>query len=131
MVNAPLTSKILLADVGVLDSINAIMELVDITNRRKRGRPPVDAVPVLVRLPREQVNRIDQWRTRAEGVPPSRPEAIRRLVEIGAHCEPYVAKLLKHLEAAAEAEYNEVHETVAALRRALGEAEGAMGEAQG
>jgi len=88
----------------------------------------VDAVPVLVRLPRDQVDRVDQWRGKQPGLAPSRPEAIRRLVEIGAHCEPYVAKLLKHLEEAAEAEFNEVQETVAALRRVLMEAEAATGD---
>jgi hypothetical protein len=96
----------------------------DRTGSRPAGR---DAIPVLVRLPREQANRIDEWREK-QASRCSRPEAIRRLVEIGAHCEPYVERLLQHLEHAAEAEFREINETVAALRRALGEAEMQIGD---
>ena len=50
--------------------------------KSKRGRPAVDTEPVTVRLPREQLEAIDAYR-RTESDLPSRPEAIRRLVEVG------------------------------------------------
>ena len=51
--------------------------------RKKRiGRPPVNAVPVLVRIPPAEIEPIDAWIAKQKP-PPSRPEAIRRLVEIG------------------------------------------------
>ena len=50
--------------------------------RKSRGRPRVDATPINVRLPPEQVTRLDTWRE-AQPDKPSRPEAIRRLVEAG------------------------------------------------
>ncbi|WP_409411587.1 ribbon-helix-helix protein, CopG family [Brevundimonas sp.] len=50
--------------------------------KSKRGRPAVDTEPVTVRLPREQLEAIDAYR-RSQDDLPSRPEAIRRLVEKG------------------------------------------------
>jgi hypothetical protein len=51
--------------------------------RKKRiGRPPVNAVPVLVRIPPAEIEPIDAWIAKQKPSP-SRPEAIRRLVEIG------------------------------------------------
>ena len=51
--------------------------------RKKRiGRPAVNAVPVLVRIPPAEIEPIDAWASKQKG-PISRPEAIRRLVEIG------------------------------------------------
>ncbi len=96
------------------------------TRKRTPDRPRVASVRCMVSLRREQAERIDDWREK-RAPECSRPEAIRRLIEIGAHCEPYVAGLLKHLEDAAQVEYQEVQDTVAALRRALGEAD-KMGE---
>jgi hypothetical protein len=94
-------------------------------NMRAPGRPPADTSPVLVRLHREQLERIDVWRAKQRGKC-SRPEALRRLVDIGAHCEPYVARLLKHLEQVAEHDYREVKDTIEALRSALGEADSVL-----
>src|SRR3954454_3007478 len=90
------------------------------------GRVSPSAVPITVRWPRDQVTRIDEWREKqAAGC--SRPEAIRRLVEIGAHCEPYVQRLLDHLEEAAAADHRFIEETVTALRAALGAADIELG----
>ena len=51
--------------------------------RKKRiGRPAVNAVPVLVRIPPAEIEPIDAWIAKQKPSP-SRPEAIRRLVEIG------------------------------------------------
>lgn len=46
------------------------------------GRPPVDSEAVNVRMERDLLDRLDKWRDNALGQP-SRPEAIRRLVEKG------------------------------------------------
>jgi hypothetical protein len=43
----------------------------------------VDAVPVLVRIPPDELAIIDDWIKGKPPPRPSRPEAIRRLVEIG------------------------------------------------
>lgn len=52
----------------------------DNVKKSKIGRPPVDTEPVTVRLPRHMLDAIDAFR-RAEDDLPTRPEAIRRLVE--------------------------------------------------
>jgi hypothetical protein len=53
----------------------------NIGKKRGRGRPPVGAIPVLVRLLPEQLASLDRWRG-AQVDSPGRPEAIRRLVEL-------------------------------------------------
>jgi hypothetical protein len=56
-----------------------------VSNIRKKnriGRPPVGAIPVLVRIPPAEMLPIDDWIAVQKGFT-SRPEAIRRLVEIG------------------------------------------------
>lgn len=45
-----------------------------------RGRPATGATPVMVRLLPDQVAKLDDWR-KAQADTPTRPEAIRRLVE--------------------------------------------------
>jgi hypothetical protein len=61
------------------------------TTRRKPGRPPlaVETEQVSVRIPSGVLARVDDWR-RVQGDLPSRPEGIRRLMELGlsAHAEP-------------------------------------------
>jgi hypothetical protein len=56
-----------------------------VSNIRKTtiGRPRVDAIPVLVRIPPDELAVIDGWIKGKPAPKPSRPEAIRRLVEIG------------------------------------------------
>jgi hypothetical protein len=53
-------------------------------NRKKKraGRPRVDAVLIGVRVPPPGIAEIDAW-IKKNGADLSRPEAIRRLVEIG------------------------------------------------
>lgn len=48
----------------------------------KRGRPPVDTAAVNVRMTIEALHALDDWRREQEDLP-GRPEAIRRLVELG------------------------------------------------
>ena len=50
--------------------------------KSKRGRPPVDTEAVNVRMATETLGTIDDWRRKQEDLP-GRPEAIRRLVELG------------------------------------------------
>jgi hypothetical protein len=55
-----------------------------ITSARKsaRGRPRIDAVPVNTRFPPAEIARLDAWIKDQLAPKPTRPEAIRRLVEI-------------------------------------------------
>lgn len=48
----------------------------------KRGRPPVESEAVTVRMTVDALHTLDDWRRKQEDLP-GRPEAIRRLVEIG------------------------------------------------
>ena len=49
--------------------------------KSKQGRPPVDSEAVNVRLERPALNAIDAWIAAQPEPRPTRPEAIRRLVE--------------------------------------------------
>jgi hypothetical protein len=49
--------------------------------KSKIGRPSVDSEAITLRLRKEAIERIDNWR-RLELDIPGRPEAIRRLVDI-------------------------------------------------
>jgi hypothetical protein len=46
------------------------------------GRPPVDSEAVNVRMATDQLRALDDWRRLQDDLP-GRPEAIRRLVELG------------------------------------------------
>ena len=56
------------------------------TQKRRGGRPRIDAVPIMVRVAPDKVAALDAWRARQDDAP-SRPEAIRRLVEIALRSE--------------------------------------------
>jgi hypothetical protein len=45
--------------------------------KKRIGRPPVGAVPVMVRIPPNLLKTLDKWKAREM----SRPEAIRHLIE--------------------------------------------------
>ena len=50
--------------------------------RKPRGRPAVGSTPVTVRIPPDQLAAVDAWiGEQPDG--PTRPEAVRRLVEKG------------------------------------------------
>lgn len=53
------------------------MNAIDKTIKPKKGRPPVDSEAVNLRLPRELLDALDDFR-RTEADLPTRPEAIRR-----------------------------------------------------
>ncbi len=50
--------------------------------KSKRGRPPVESEAVTVRMNVDVLKTLDDWRRGQEDLP-GRPEAIRRLVEMG------------------------------------------------
>lgn len=52
-----------------------------ITNVRKRGRPVIGATPVTVRVPPDQLAKVDAWIERQPDPKPSRPEALRAGIE--------------------------------------------------
>lgn len=51
--------------------------------RKPRGRPRVDAKPLTVRVPPEELAALDAWIARQPEPKPSRPEALRRLAAKG------------------------------------------------
>ncbi|MCP1969690.1 hypothetical protein [Bradyrhizobium elkanii] len=50
--------------------------------KSKRGRPTVESEAVTVRMTHDALQNLDDWRRKQADLP-GRPEAIRRLVEIG------------------------------------------------
>lgn len=55
----------------------------DAQSQNKRGRPATGTNPSIgVRMPPDAIAALDQWRAKQPDVP-SRPEAARRLIEIG------------------------------------------------
>ena len=54
----------------------------NIRKKKRIGRPRVGAIPVLVRIPPADMEPIDKWIAEQKGYV-TRPEAIRRLVELG------------------------------------------------
>jgi len=55
---------------------------IDDVRKRGKGRPAINAVPVTVRIPPNQLSALDAWIDHQPGEL-SRPEAVRRLMEIG------------------------------------------------
>lgn len=55
---------------------------IDNIKKSKRGRPQVDSEAVTVRMAAGALQGIDDWRRKQDDLP-GRPEAIRRLVELG------------------------------------------------
>lgn len=54
---------------------------------KQMGRPTVDSEAVTVRLLREMITQIDNWRREQPDIP-TRPEAMRRLVLLGLSSDP-------------------------------------------
>jgi hypothetical protein len=54
--------------------------------KSKRGRPTVESEAVTVRIATPALTEIDDWRRKQDDLP-GRPEAIRRLVELGLKVE--------------------------------------------
>lgn len=55
--------------------------------KSSRGRPKVDTTPVMVRMDAFQLDRVDAWRRGQKDVP-TRPEAIRRMVDLALDIPP-------------------------------------------
>jgi hypothetical protein len=58
-----------------------ILMSIDEHKKDSRGRPKVDSEMVRARFERQTLNRVDQWRAEQPDPKPSRPEAVRRLVD--------------------------------------------------
>lgn len=56
------------------------MTSIDDIEKRKRGRPPTDATPIMVRVSPALLAPLDAWISDQRDPKPSRPEAVRRLV---------------------------------------------------
>ena len=62
--------------------VYSMKSISNIGKKRSRGRPATDATPILVRVQPTQLAGMDTWiENQAPGL--TRPEAIRRLIEIG------------------------------------------------
>ena len=60
--------------------------------KSKRGRPPVESEAITVRMAADALQKVDDFRREQHDLP-GRPEAIRRLVEIGLSSGSKGAKL--------------------------------------
>ena len=49
--------------------------------KKPRGRPRIDATPIGLRLPPDQLARLDAWIASQPAPKPTRPEAVRRLID--------------------------------------------------
>jgi hypothetical protein len=58
------------------------MKSIPSARKSSRGRPRVDATPVNTRFPPDELAKLDAWIARQRDIV-SRPEGIRRLVELG------------------------------------------------
>lgn len=58
------------------------MATISSAKKTRVGRPTVDTEAVNVRMPRQQLDAIDAWAA-DEPDDPGRPEAVRRLVDLG------------------------------------------------
>jgi hypothetical protein len=56
--------------------------IINNVKKSKRGRPPVESEAVTVRMATIALHDVDNWRRKQDDLP-GRPEAIRRLVEMG------------------------------------------------
>jgi hypothetical protein len=54
----------------------------DDVKKLRTGRPSIDSEAITVRMTREQIEALDDWR-RVQSDLPGRPEAIRRLIALG------------------------------------------------
>lgn len=57
----------------------------------KTGRPPVDTEAVTVRLPRQMIEAIDEFRKNESDLP-TRPEGMRRLLDLVLTEKGYLSK---------------------------------------
>jgi hypothetical protein len=66
---------------SVLLALENMKAIPSARKKKGRGRPRIDAIPVNVRFPPAELAALDRWIS-AFGVPISRPEAVRRLVDL-------------------------------------------------
>ena len=58
------------------------MSTIDNGNKSGKGRPSVDSAATTVRMERAMIAALDDWRRHQSDLP-GRPEAIRRLIDLG------------------------------------------------
>lgn len=63
------------------------MQSIDGTKKRKKGRPAVDSEAVNLRVPRDLVDALDEYRRQQQDLP-NRQEAIRRILRDALALEP-------------------------------------------
>jgi AMMECR1 domain-containing protein len=71
-----------LARLAILWNYKIMKSTIYSAKKSTRGRPAVDTEAVNVRLAVASLKEIDDWRRKQDDLP-GRPEAIRRLVELG------------------------------------------------
>jgi AMMECR1 domain-containing protein len=71
-----------LARLAILWHLQIMKSTINSAKKSKRGRPPVDTEAVNVRMAVDVLKFIDDWRRKQDDLP-GRPEAIRRLVDLG------------------------------------------------
>lgn len=84
---------------------------------RKRGPKPTGKGQLLgVRLQPDQLAALDAWIAQQQDPQPSRPEAVRRLVQIGEEAMPIITELLAFLENSGDAGDRETQAMIVRLR---------------
>lgn len=69
----------------------------NVKKSKKIGRPSVDTEAVTLRLSKDTIQKIDDWR-RFESDMPTRPEAIRRLLDAGLGIPIHADNLISQIE---------------------------------
>jgi hypothetical protein len=71
-----------LARLAILCHYKFMTSTINNIKKSKRGRPTIESEAVTVRMAVDVLKTLDDWRRKQADLP-GRPEAIRRLVEIG------------------------------------------------
>jgi hypothetical protein len=71
-----------LARLNNLCHYNFMPSKINDIKKSQRGRPPVESEAVTVRMTVDALQNLDDWRRKQRDLP-GRPEAVRRLIEIG------------------------------------------------
>lgn len=90
--------------------------------KSKTGRPSVDSEAITLRLHRDTLAILDDWRRHQEDLP-NRQEAIRRLTATGIKAEPILRDVMKMLvELRGTGPTHELDQHIEAIMEALGKA---------
>jgi hypothetical protein len=67
---------------GPLSHVTSMAKAIRDTMEPRNPRPKVTGEPVMVRIQPDMAKQLDDWRRKQDDLP-GRPEAIRRLIELG------------------------------------------------